>query len=66
MNTVEGPSLFKQGEAMIISKEGDKFMRAQRVEKARRKRIKAETVRCPICGVKAPKHFVLCPKELVN
>ena len=46
--------------------DGDKLMRAQRAEKARRKRIKAETEKCSVCGVKLPGHFILCPKVKVD
>lgn len=46
--------------------EGDKLMRAQRAEKAYRKRMKVEPEKCSVCGYKLPGHFLLCPKVKVD
>ena len=43
----------------------DKLMRAQRAEKAWRKKMKAEPLKCSVCGMKAPEHSILCPNVFV-
>ena len=55
---------------MIICKSDGKLRRArvsaQRMKEARlaerawRKKIRAETAKCPMCGVESPKHFIWC------